>query len=165
VISEAKSGFTYTIEVLREGHVIDCEVVKNLIPNEGLNYMLSSAFNGATQATNWYLGVFGNNYTPQKTDVMAAFPGLSGEITGYSATTRPKINFGSASAGQIDNSASRIELTATAALTVRGGFISSNNTKGGVSGVLASAVLFPSPKNLETGDVLRVTVGQLLTSA
>lgn len=162
----AQAGFLYTIELRdREGNLIERSEDHNLLPVEGINHMLAAEFLGGAQVSTWYLGVYTNDYAPQSTDTMATFPGLAGEATAYSATTRVALVFGSPTGGLIDNSASKAELTFTSNTTVRGGFISSNSTKGSTSGVLASAVRFSSPKAVEAGYTLTITAGNLITSS
>ena len=79
-----KAGFVYTIETLdAQGTVIDTEVVKNLIPVEGLNYMLGASLTGVTPQTSWYVGLFKGNYTPLNTDTAAGFAAASTEFTDY----------------------------------------------------------------------------------
>jgi hypothetical protein len=158
-------GFTYLVEVVKDGVVVDSEVVHNLMPTEGLNYMLSTAIKGTAGLSPWYIGLYEGNYTPVGTDTAAGFPAAATETTAYTEATRVEFNEGTVAAGAADNSANRAEFTFNAAKTVYGGFISSASAKGGVSGVLLSAVRFSSPKVLEIGAVLRVTAGFTLASA
>ena len=162
--ASAKAGFQYLIEVLRNGEVIDSEVVHNLLPTEGLNYFLSAGLKGGSQVTTWYIGLFEGNYVPQSTDTATTFPGLATECTGYSETARVEWVEGAVAAGTVNNSASRAEFTSTALKTIYGGFITSNPTKGATTGTLLSVVRFSSPKTFELDSVLRVTAGFTMTS-
>lgn len=163
-----KAGFNYLVEVVRKDGSVDhaqTEVVHNLMPTEGMTHMLNTQFHGGTQVTAWYLGVFGNNYTPVLGDIAATFPGVAGEITTlYDEATRVAFNESAASNGAIDNAANRAEFTFNGAATVYGGFMSSAAAKGATSGVLASVVRFASPKVLEDEAVLRITAGFTLVN-
>lgn len=155
--SKAHLGFTYIVETIRNGVVIDRSVDQNLIPIEGLNHMIGATLKGATQVVNWYAGLFKGAYTPVPSDTASAFPAAATESTAYTGD-RKLIVFGSVADGAVDNSASKAEFTGTTdGEVITGGFVSSAVTKGATTGVLISAVRFSSPKTLNAGDILRVT--------
>ena len=52
-----------------------------------------------------------------------------------------------------------------ATVTVAGGFLATNSTKGGTSGTLYGAVDFSASRNLVSGDILNVTVTLTAASA
>lgn len=158
-------GFTYTVEHVRNGEVLSTETVKNLMPLEGINHMLGVTFKGVTQATTWYIGLYEGNYTPVLGDTAAAFPAAATECTAYDESTRVEFNEGAVSGGALNNAANVAVFTMNATKTVYGGFVSSASAKGGISGVLGSAVRFASAKSLESGDLFRVTAGFTLASA
>lgn len=163
--SKLRAGFDYLIEIVdRDGNVRDTEHVHNLMPTEGLNYVLGTALKGAAQIAAFHVGLYEGNYTPVAADTAATFPVSATESTAYAEATRVALTLGSVIGGTADNSAARAEFTANAAKTFYGGFISSSNAKGSVSGVLVSAVRFASPKQLSAGEVLRVTAGFVLLS-
>lgn len=64
----------YTGQIIRAGRVIEEFEDHNLVVNEGLNSLLNIMFNGSTQITTWYLGLFEGNYTP---------------VSGLTAATKP----------------------------------------------------------------------------
>jgi hypothetical protein len=163
--SAAKLGFTYTIETVRNGVVVDTEVVHNIIPTEGINYLLNVGFKGGAQNATWYLGLYSGNYTATSADTMAAFPAAATESVAYAETARQTFTSGSVAVGSLDNSASVATFTSNAAQTIYGGFMSSSSVKAGTSGVLASVVRFGSPKVLGIGDLLKVTAGIAAASA
>ena len=83
-------------------------------------------------------------------------------MTGYSQSTRPACSFGSATAADpsvITNSGSPATFSINATATVGGAFLTSDNTKGGTSGILFSAADFGSPgdRSVVSGDTLNVT--------
>lgn len=162
---QLRGGFVYTLEHVRDGQVIDREVVRNLMPTEGVNHMLSTQFKGTAQVATWYIGIYEGNYTPTIADTAAGLPAAATETTAYTAATRVEFVEGAVSGGSLDNSASKAEFVFNAAKTIYGAFMSSVATKGAVSGVLASVVKFSSPKTFGSGDTLRVTAGFTLASA
>lgn len=161
----AKAGFVYKVEVVKDGVVTDSSIEFNRIPMEGINHMLDVVMNGAAQVAQWYVGVYENDYTPQSGDTAATLPALAAESSAYESVTRPQLVTAPADAGLVDNSASKVEMVFTAKRTVRGGFISSSNTKGGTAGVLGSVVRFSSPKEVDVGATLVITAGLQITSA
>lgn len=158
------AGFKYLVEVVKDGVVIDSEVVHNLIPTEGLNHIVGVALKGGAQNTSWYVGLFEGNYTPIASDTAATFPAVATECTTYDETTRPVWTGGSVVTGAVSNAASRAEFTSNANKTIYGGFVSSASAKGGTTGTLVSVVRFSSPKTFDSGSVLRVTAGFTMTS-
>ena len=157
-------GFVYTVDVIKDGQVVDSETVHNLIPSEGLNHILSVLLAGGAQVPTWYIGLYEGNYTPTVDDLMATFPAAAVETTAYVSGTRMEFVDGAIASGSVDNSAAKAEFEFNGTKTVYGGFISSNSAKGNGSGTLLSAVRFGSPKVLESGSVLRVTAGFALVS-
>lgn len=160
------AGFVYIIEHLRGGVLLSREVVKNLMPTQGLNYLISAAITGGTAAIgSWFIGLFEGNYTPVAGDTAATIPGNSTETTAYDETTRQPFTPGTVAGGIVSNGAARAEFTMNAARTLYGGFMTSSSGKGTTTGVLLSAARFPSPKVMESGDVLRISAGFIITSA
>lgn len=157
--SVGKSGFTYLVEVIKDGAVVESEIVRNLIPIEGVNYILNTALKNGSPNSSWYIGLYEGAYTPLPSDTAATLPGASTESTAYSETTRVPLTLGAVVAGSTDNSASTASFTFTADKIINGGFISSLSAKGGTTGVIISAVKFASPKSLSSGSILRVTAG------
>lgn len=159
------AGFKYLVEVVdRSGRVVDSSIEKNLMPEEGQNYVLESLFKGGTVAATWYIGLYSGAYTPNPSDEMATFAAQAIEVTDYAETLRQAFVPGSVVSGNVSNALSKAEFEFLADTTVTGGFISSAAGKGGTSGVLISAVRFSSPKQLSAGSILRVTAGFSLAS-
>lgn len=167
-MSHAKlaAGFNYLIETIdRHGVVVDRVKTYNLVPIEGLNYIINTALKAATQQPAFYIGLYEGVYSPVPGDTMATFPASATELVAYAETTRRVLTLGDVAAGQADNSLARAEFTGnTNGKLAQGGFISSSPTKGSGSGVLVSAVRFPSPRPLDAGAMLRVTAGFTLVS-
>lgn len=163
--SHAKAGFRYDFQLERNGVVIDQWSETNLMPINGIDYILAASLLGAAQVSQWHLVPYEGAYTPLPTDTAANLPADATECTTYNGATRPLLVFAANGAGIVDNSASRAELTFSATKTVQGVFISSNPAKGAVTGVVPSAVRFASPKPVTAGDILRVRTGLQITSA
>lgn len=166
-IEKSQAGFTYHFEVIEDGEVVAQATCKNLIPTQGFDHTLNVLLNAAAQYTTWYVGLYTNAYTPLATDTAATFIGDAGEITEYVSSTRVPLRTAPAAGGSASNvlNKAEFEITGTAAVTVRGGFISSSSVKGGTSGVLLSAVRASNSSGapieflLQPGSVLRVTAG------
>jgi len=153
------------VEHIRGGRVLDRFEVANMMPEQGRNHVLGVLLKGAAQTLTWYVAPYSGNYTPQDGDTAATFPGQAAEYTGYAEATRQAFTPGTVSGGAVDNSGSVAIITSNQATqqTVRGASLVSASTKGSTSGILLSAVRFPSPKLLDLGDILKFVAGfQLL---
>lgn len=135
----------------------------NLVVNVGLQDMNAKYFTGSGYTATWYLGLYGaaasNN--PAAGDTMALHGGWT-EVTAYNQATRPQCVFGTpttADPSVATNSASPAAYTISATTTVGGAFLTSNNTKGGTTGILFSAADFSSPgdRSVVANDTLTVT--------
>lgn len=159
-MEQLKPSFLWTFtEKDAEGNVLSVETVRNLIPVEGLNYMINSAFKGGTQHATLYAGLFEGNYVPLPTDTMATFPTNATECTSYTSATRPAVTFGTVAGGNMDNLDVLTEFTGNADKTIYGGFLSTSPAKGGTTGILCSAVRPSTAKSLSNGGRLEVAFG------
>jgi hypothetical protein len=136
---------------------------KNLVVNEGLQYMAGSALTSVTQITTWYLGLYGAaaSNTPAAGDTMASHAGWT-EVVPYSNANRVTATLATATTANpsvVTNSASPAVFNINATATVGGAFLTSNNTKSGSTGTLFSAADFGSPgdRSVVDGDTLSVT--------
>jgi hypothetical protein len=92
---------------------------------------------------------------------MASHAGWT-EVTAYSQSTRPACSFGSPTSADpsvITNSGSPATYSINGTTVVGGAFLTSDNTKGGTTGILFSAADFGSPgdRSVVSGDTLTVT--------
>jgi len=164
--SELKSGFRYDWELFdKDGQLVEKWSDMNLMPTQGLNYMLETSFRGGAPSSTWYIAVYANDYTPTPAITAAAFASTAGECITYTPALRPAFTPSAASAGAIDNSAAKAEFVSTATTTLYGGAIMSSSGKGATTGSIASIVRFSSPKTFATGSTLRVTAGLVFVSA
>ena len=93
-------------------------------------------------------------------DTAAQINGTNGWHEGvpYSNANRIAWVGGTAAAGSIDNSGSPAAFNINATLTVRGGFLITNNTKSGTTGKLYGEADFTAARSVLSGDILNVTV-------
>lgn len=161
----AKATGQYLVECFdKDGKLKWVDDSKNLVVNEGLQYMAGTALDGSTaRITSWYLGLYGaaSSNNPAAGDTMSSH-GTWTEVTDYTEATRPAATFAAATTANpsvVTNSASKAQFTMNATTTVGGAFLTSNNTKGGTTGTLFSAKDFNSPgdRSVVSGDVVLVT--------
>lgn len=138
------------------------EEIDNLTVTEGLNDILTQYFKGSTYTASWFVGLINNaGFSALAAgDTAAQIGGSNGwaEATTYSNSTRPTLTLGSASAGSIDNTASKAVFNINGTVTIYGAFVVSNSTKGGTSGKIYGEAAFASTRSLTNGDTLTVTV-------
>lgn len=145
--------------------VLSVEDVSNLIPTEGLDYILGASLKGVSQVSSWYIALFEGNYTPIAGVTAATFPAAATECTAYDEANRVAWTSGSVSAGSVSNSASKAAFTMNATKTIYGIAQTSLSTKSGTTGVLVSVARFAAAKAVVDEDILNVTSTITLTSA
>jgi len=155
-----KSGHTHVFLVEcrdAEGRLKWQECVPNLVTNEGLNDLLNVYYKGATAPSGFFIGLTNASPTFAPGDTMSSHPGWT-ENTNYSQTSRPACSFGTVSNQSVSNSASPATFTISAATTIGGAFLTTNNTKGGTSGKLIGGAAFSTNRSLVANDTLTITV-------
>lgn len=152
-------GGKFQIQHIRDGKVIDEFESKNIVVNQGLNYVLNTALDGLAEQTAWYIGIFSGNYVPLATDTAATIAASATESAAYTSATRPVWTppAGGSTAQEIDNSASKATYTMNASATIYGAFLVSSNTINGTTGVLFAASQFSAPRSVVTNDQLLIT--------
>lgn len=163
-IEKVKAGGVFTVTCYdKDGNFKWEEKTPNLVVNVGLQDMNTKYFTGSGYTATWYLGLYGAAATnnPAAGDTMASHAGWT-EVTAYSQATRPQAVFGTATTADpsvISNSASVAVFSINGTTTVGGAFLTSDNTKGGTTGILFSAADFQSPgdRAVVSGDTLNVT--------
>lgn len=132
----------------------------NLIVTEGFAHMLNSAFDtGTAKAAGHYLAIFSGSTAPAANWTAASFAAVASEIVsmteGHTGATRPAWTPAKTNTGSIDNLAAAASLTIATAgtLNVTGAALLTNNQKGGTTGSLVSASLYPVPRTFQNGDV------------
>lgn len=140
----------------------DERIDPNLIPAEGIAYILDAALGSASKITNWYLAVFSGNVNPAANWTAANFAAQASEITstteGYSNATRPVWTPGSSSAGVIGNLSSKatFNIVCTTSVNISGAALLSDNTRGGTTGKLVSASRFGTVRQVYSGDAFEL---------
>jgi len=161
----ARGGGVFFVECYdKEGNLKWKEESKNLVVNVGLKDMNDKYFSGSSYTATWYLGLItgpGSGTTIAAGDTMSSHAGWT-EDTNYSQANRPTCTFGAATTADpsvITNSASVAVFSINGTTTIAGAFLTSNNTKGGTTGILFSASDFQSPgdRAVVNGDTLNVT--------
>lgn len=166
IIQPYKIGFEYLFQAFdREGRLKWEERLRNLIPTAGLNYIVSAAMAGGAQFSTWYLGLSETAYAPVAGETMTTIMTNAPECTTYAGGARKTLTPGAVAAGLYSNTASPAEFVFSGAATIRVGFMSTVATHASTTGLLISAVQFPSPKVMATGETLKVTAGVQLTAA
>lgn len=134
------------------------EVIDNVVTTVGKNKLLDEGLAGSNYTATWYVGLIDNGSwsAVNAADTMSSHAGWT-ENTGYSQSTRVAASWAAASSGS-KALASAASFSITADDTIKGCFLTSNNTKGGTTGILYSAGLFTAgDKVVQNGDTLNVS--------
>jgi predicted enzyme related to lactoylglutathione lyase len=163
-IEKVKAGGAFIVQCFDSaGNLKWTEENHNLVVNVGLKDMNDKYFSGSAYTAAWYIGLYGAAATndPAAGDTMASHAGWT-EVTDYTEATRRQAVFGAATTADpsvISNSGSVAVFSINGTTTVGGAFLTSNDTKGGTTGVLFSASDFAAPgdRAVVSGDVINVT--------
>jgi len=142
------------------------EEFDNIIPNVGLDDVLSKYLKGAAYTAGFYIGLTDGTPTVAAADTMASHAGWT-EVTAYTQADRQDLTLGTVASQSVDNTASKGVFTINAdSTTIGGAFLVTDNTKGGTAGVLYSVAAFnAADKLLDSGDTLNVTAIATAASA
>ena len=137
----------------------------NLVVNEGLDEYLQQIWKGSTYTASHFVGLTDGTPTVAAGDTMGSHAGWV-EKTDYDEGVRQTYTLGSVSSQSVDNSASKAVFNISGTVTVGGAFVTTNNTKGGSTGILMGANAFTGgDRSLANNDILNVTVTASLTSS
>lgn len=145
------------------------EEVPNIVVTQGLNDLLTKYLKGSSYTATWYVGLIDNASfgALAATDTAAKITNTTPnspttndwqELSEYDETVRQTLTLGTASAGSINNSAAKAVFTMNATKTVYGGFVISDSTKDGTSGVLYGEAAFASTRAVVDDDTITITV-------
>lgn len=132
---------------------------KNIIPNVVLNDILNVYFAQSSNTSAFSIGLVDNNGFSAfaATDTMASHTGWS-ENQQISNGSRPTWSPGAAASQAISNpTAAVFNMTPTSGCTIKGFFLTSNNTLGGTSGNLVATAALTAPQACNNGDTLKCT--------
>lgn len=149
----------FQVEHYRDGIHLGTYDILNDITNEGKNLLFDVMFNDVTHISNsaWAIGLISiTSYSALAAgDTMASHAGWT-EFTSYSQSTRVAWGSGTA-ASQSTTNASPATFDISGSGTVKGIFVTSQNTKSGTTGKLWSTALFSADVPVSNGDQLRIT--------
>jgi hypothetical protein len=137
----------------------DERIHPNLLPTEGINFILGVALGAIAKAAGFFVAPFSGAVTPAANWTAANFAATASEITsqteGFSGVTRPAWTPGVAAAGAIDNLAAKatFNIVCTTTININGAAILTDNTRGGTAGSLISASRFAATRVVYNGDV------------
>ncbi len=137
----------------------DPQLSPNLVVGQGLIHVLNTVFAGAAQVTQWYIGLFSGNVTPQPNWTAANVVANATELTGYAPSTRPGFTVAPVSAPSLGNTGSEANFAfdASGPYIARGAFLISVSNKGSTTGVLMAATRFAADRaGLNSPDQLGV---------
>jgi hypothetical protein len=163
--SGARGGGVFSFKCYdKDGNLKWEDKAHNLVVNVGLADMNDKYFSGSGYSAAWYLGLVtgpGSGNTYAAGDTMASHAGWT-ENQDYSELVRQTATFGSATVADpsvIDNSGSAAVFSMDDTATIAGAFLTTDDTKGGTSGILFSVSNFQSPgdRSVVSGDTLNVT--------
>ena len=155
---------------IRDGEVIYEETGENIVTYEGMNKILNHIGGSTTLPQAWYVNLFKNNVVPSVSDTALLCLGSNGTYGECTDTdldpqlNRQSITFGSASNGTIASN-NTIQFTAKQSFTIYGGFVTNTQAKLDTGGVLLSAKKFASPRSVQSGDILQITVVYTMTTS
>ena len=116
--------------------------------------LLDIYFRNGTPAADWNIGLIGGTTVAiTSTDSMSSHAGWT-EDQNYTEANRPTWTADAPASQKIENSSSVI-FTLSAGTTIRGLFLTDENTKGGTTGNLWSAAEIDPPEVASSGQTIR----------
>lgn len=133
-------------------------ITPNIITDQGFAHLLNVALGATPKPAGYYLAIHNGSAAPAANWTAANYPAVASEIVslteGYTGATRPVWTPAEATAGVIDNLVAAAEFTiaSTGTLNVTGAAMLTSSQRGGTTGVLVSAMLFPNVRQFQDGD-------------
>lgn len=130
-------------------------VTKNGIILAQIDDLFDVYFSNGTPASAWYIGLIeASTFSALSTsDSMSSHSGWT-ELTDYDEGTRPAWSPANSS-NQIKANSSAVVFTASSDMSVKGFFVTSDNTKGGVSGDLWSHSIGSVDQDIPSGQTFK----------
>ena len=142
------------------------ETAYNMVVTQGRDYLLATGLKGSVGAASWFVAPFTNDVSVQTTWTASNFTATAGEVTNYESVARPTWTGGAVASGAVNSFLSKAEIKSTVdSLVIRGAALLSVSAKSSTSGTMFAAARFPSPKTLDTDEILDIGYGiQLLVA-
>ncbi len=154
--AHVRVGGYFKTEHMRGGKLLSTSIDPNTVVDEGLMSILSTMYNGGAQTTNWYIGIFGGNYTPVSTDTGAVIAVNATESAAYTQGVRQTWVVAAPASNQITNSASKATFTMNATTIIYGAFLISTSAISDTLGSLMSASKFAASRSVVAADELLI---------
>ena len=140
--------------------LIETDVSRNIIPDEGLNDMLNVWLNSGTQVGTRYIAIFSSDSTPASSWTSANFHGTNcTEWEGYSESVRQTWQKGAVSSKSISNSSNKAVFTSSGSANLYGAALLSASAKDGTgdaAGKLYAATRYTAYRSVQNTDVVNV---------
>lgn len=130
----------------------------NMIPDEGMHYMLDVSINNGTKIAAWYLGLYSTNYTVTSALTGTNWNSSVTEITAYDEAARPAFtpaSFGSTDTA-ISNVSSKAVFTMSGTETIYGCVLVQTAAKSTYTAKLLSASTFSAGRAVVDNDVFNL---------
>lgn len=162
----SRVGFVWDGELVGpDGEILQRGTDTNIIPQVGIDFLVSLIRGTGTPNSGWYVGVGEGDYVPTSNITSAGLQSQVGESTAYSETERPLWDNTYDGVSIITNLDSRAEFSFTAAKRLHTGFLVANSTKGSAAGTLLSIARFMTPYDVPAGSTFRLGVSITLLPA
>ena len=155
----ARLGFVWDGELVGpDGEVLQRGTDNNIIPQVGIDHLVSLIRGTGVPNSGWYVGVGEADYVPTPGITSAGLQSQVGESQAYSESERPLWDNIYDGAAIITNLSSRAEFSFTASKRLHTGFLVANSTKGSATGTLLSIARFMTPYDVPAGSTFRLGV-------
>lgn len=132
---------------------------KNLVPTEGITFILNVALGASSKSAAFYLAPFAGAVTPAANWTAANFAATASEIVsqteGFAGTSRLVWTPSAAAAGSIDNLSAKasFNILTASSLNINGAALLTDQARGATTGALISATKFAATRVVYNGDV------------
>lgn len=149
----------FVAKCFKNGKLVWEDVIKNLITDQGINYILNTSLTGLTAVSTLYLIPFETNYTPLAVDTYASKGFVESQT--YNESIRQAYTISSTSTKSFNNTNYPAVMVFNAVKTIYGlAVVGGSSIKGDSAaseGILLAAGKFDSSKALTSGKVLSLT--------
>lgn len=155
VTNNLKIGGKFFYELIRRGRVIDIWESKNIVTNEGRNYLLGQTFGVVSKVSAWYVGLY-TATAGNLADLTGADIGGSNltEFTGY-VGNRPEY-LGALSYYTWSNAVTKAQFSISVNATIKGSFLA-NDDIGACTRLLSIDAFASGDRAVSPSDTLNVT--------